>query len=75
MSKEEKIMVIEEKLKSMKDIKVESCARQSFKGGEIDFKLETHKRKECPDLLVQSRRPKAISKAYKFLNPDGAKKS
>jgi hypothetical protein len=68
-------MVIEEKLKSMKDIKVESCARQSFRGGEIDFKLDAYKKKTCPDLLVQSRRPKAISKAYKLLNPDGANKS
>ena len=62
-------MLIEEKLKSMKDVKIETCAKQSFRGGEIDFKSEAHKKIESKDLMPQSRRPKAVSKAYKFLNP------
>jgi hypothetical protein len=73
LSKEEKIMLIEEKLKSMKDVKIETIAKQSFRGGEIDFKSDAHNKKESKELISQSRRPKALSKAYKFLNPEQSK--
>ena len=73
LSKEEKIMMIEEKLKSMKDIKIETVAKQSYKGGEIDFKSDAHKKKQSNELTAQPRRPKELSKAYKFLNPEASK--
>jgi len=57
----------------MKDIRIDSVAKQSFRGGEIDFKSDTHKKRESKELIPQPRRPKALSKAYKFLNPDQSK--
>ena len=66
-------MLIEEKLRSMKDIRIESVAKQSFRGGEIDFKSDANKKKESKELIPQPRRPKALSKAYKFQNPDQIK--
>ncbi len=67
LSKEDKILLIEEKLKSLKDVKIETCARQSLKGGQIDFKSDSHKKVASKDLVPQPRRPKATSIAYKFL--------
>ncbi len=58
----------------MKDVKIETVAKQSFKGGEIDFKSDAHKKIESKELIPQPRRPKALSKAYKFLNPSKANK-
>jgi hypothetical protein len=67
LSKDEKIQVLEEKLKNMSDIKLVSTMKQSFKGGNMDFKLKTNNKTKNIDLQPQSRRPKALSKAHKHL--------
>jgi hypothetical protein len=63
LTKDEKIYLLEEKLKSMSDVKIISTAKQSYRGGTIDFKLDTGKKSINTDLMPQSRRPKAASKA------------
>jgi glucose-6-phosphate isomerase len=64
LNKEERLQIIEEKLKAMDDVKLTSTMKQSFKGGKIDFDFKNNNRRVLPDLQSQSRRPKALSKAY-----------
>ena len=51
----------------MKDIKVISNSKQSYRGGEIDFRLDKFKKQEDVDLMPQPRRPMATSIANKHL--------
>jgi len=67
LTKDEKIQVLEEKLKNMSDIKLVSNNKQSYKGGVIDFKQNTNNKTKFADLQPQSRRPYALSKAHKHL--------
>jgi hypothetical protein len=50
----------------MSDVKIISTAKQSYKGGSIDFRTETSKKIKTNDLMPQPRRPKAISKAHAY---------
>lgn len=70
LTKEEKIHVLEEKIKSMNDVKITSTMKQSFRGGNIDFKREIPAKEKTTvvDLMPQARRPKAISKAHQHLS-------
>ncbi len=67
ITKEDQINILEEKLKAMSDVKISSVSKQTFKGGEIDFKLNSFNKKKTSDLMPQSRRPKYISKAHQHL--------
>lgn len=67
MSKEERLQVIEEKLKAMDNVKLTSTMKQNFQGGKIDYDSKVFNRHLIPDLQPQSRRPKALSKAYVHL--------
>ncbi len=71
MTKDEKIQVLEEKLKSMKDIKPTSTTKMSYRGGEIDFKSNSFNKIKTSELQPQSRRPKYISKAHQHLKKLG----
>ena len=51
----------------MEDIKLTSTAKQSYKGGEIDFKINSFNKKKNPELQPQSRRPEDVSKAHAYL--------
>lgn len=63
----EKIRLLEEKLKSMEGVKIESEFKRKFKGEAFEMKnKEFNKRKES-ELIPQSRRPKAISLAHQKL--------
>lgn len=68
MTKDEKIQVLEEKLKKMNDIKLTSTAKQAFKGGNIDFSIIKNNRTQKAELQPQSRRPKPNSKAHAHLS-------
>jgi hypothetical protein len=67
MSKAEKIQVLEEQLKTMKDVKLTTTMRQSYKGGDYDLKITKYNKRSESELMPQSRRPKAISKAHAHL--------
>jgi hypothetical protein len=70
-TKEEKIQILEEKLKAMKDIKLESVSKMSYIGPTYDIRETQYNRKKQKDLMPQTRRPKATSKAYAFLKQQG----
>ena len=70
-TKEEKIQILEEKLKAMKDIKLESVSKMSYIGPSYDIRETQFNRKKQKDLMPQTRRPKATSKAYAFLKQQG----
>jgi hypothetical protein len=70
-TKEEKIQILEEKLKAMKDIKLESVSKMSYIGPSYDIRETQFNRKKQKDLMPQTRRPKATSKAYAFLKEQG----
>lgn len=59
--------MIEEKLKAMDNVKLTSTMKQNFQGGQIDYDSKVFNRLVVPDLQPQSRRPKALSKAYVHL--------
>ena len=70
-TKEEKIQIIEEKLKGMKDIELGSVSKMSYMGPSYDIIETQFNRKKQKDLMPQTRRPKATSKAYAFLKEQG----
>ncbi len=41
--------------------------RQNYRGGQIDYDSKVFNKQFIPDLQAQSRRPKALSKAYVHL--------
>ena len=70
-TKEERIQILEEKLKSMKDIELGSVSKMSYVGPSYDIRETQFNRKKQKDLMPQTRRPKATSKAYAFLKQQG----
>ena len=67
ITKLEKIQLLEEKLKKMEDVKIQSDYKTNFGRKRYDLRrTDFNKRKES-ELLPQSRKPKAISKAYAHL--------
>ena len=70
-TKEEKIQILEEKLKGMKDIELGSVSKMSYVGPSYDIRTTQFNRKKQKDLMPQTRRPKATSKAYAFLKQQG----
>ena len=70
-TKEEKIQILEEKLKGMKDIEIGSVSKMSYLGPSYDIRETKFNRKKQKDLMPQTRRPKASSKAYAFLKQQG----
>ena len=51
----------------MKDVKISSVSKQTFAGGNLDFKIGSFNKRKVSDLQPQSRRPKNISKAHAHL--------
>ena len=51
----------------MENVKLTSTMKQNYRGGNIDFAFKTYNRIQKPELQPQSRRPKALSKAYAHL--------
>ena len=70
-TKEERIQVLEEKLKAMSDIKIESVNRSAYKGGSYDILVKDYNKRKTTDLMPQTRRPQKLSKAYAFLKDQG----
>ncbi len=70
-TKEEKIQILEEKLKGMKDIELGSVSKMSYMGPSYDIRETQFNRKKQSALMPQTRRPKATSKAYAFLKQQG----
>ena len=70
-TKEERIQILEEKLKGMKDIELGSVSKMSYMGPSYDIRETQFNRKRQNVLMPQTRRPKATSKAYKFLKEQG----
>ena len=70
-TKEEKIQILEEKLKGMKDIELGSVSKMSYVGPPYDIRETQFNRLKQKDLMPQTRRPKATSKAYAFLKQQG----
>ena len=70
-TKEERIQVLEEKLKAMSDIKIESVNRSAYKGGSYDILVKDYNKRKTTDLMPQTRRPQKLSKAYAFLKEQG----
>ena len=70
-TKAETIQIIEEKLKGMKDIELGSVSKMSYIGPSYDIRETQFNRKKQKDLMPQTRRPKATSKAYAFLKEQG----
>ena len=70
-TKEERIQILEEKLKSMKDDELGSVSKMSYVGPSYDIRETQYNRKKQKDLMPQTRRPKATSKAYAFLKQQG----
>ena len=70
-TKEERIQILEEKLKGMKDIELGSVSKMSYMGPSYDIRETKYNRKKQSALMPQTRRPKATSKAYKWLKEQG----
>jgi hypothetical protein len=70
-TKEERIQILEEKLKGMKDIELGSVSKMSYMGPSYDIRETQYNRKKQNALMPQTRRPKATSKAYKWLKEQG----
>ena len=50
----------------MDDIKLTTTFKQSYKGGDIDFRVTLNNKRNESELMPQARRPKAISLAHKY---------
>ena len=70
-TKEERIQVLEEKLKAMSDVKIESVNRSAYKGGSYDIITKEYNKRKTSDLMPQTRRTQKLSKAYAFLKEKG----
>lgn len=66
-TKEERIQILEEKLMSMKDVELGSVSKMSYVGPSYDFRETAYNKRKSNALMPQTRRPKAISKAYAHL--------
>lgn len=67
-TREEQIQVLEEKLKTYSDIKIESTNKSAFSGKNYDLLIKDYNRTKTKDLMPQTRRPQKLSKAYAFRN-------
>ncbi|MCQ2816440.1 MAG: hypothetical protein MJ252_04150 [archaeon] len=67
-TREEQIQVLEEKLKTMSDIKIESVNKSSYTGGSYDILIKDYNKRKTSELMPQTRRPQKLSKAYAFLH-------
>jgi hypothetical protein len=67
LTKLDKIRVLEEKLKSMDEVKIQSEFKTKFYSKEIDLKQKDFNKRKQSELQSQSRRPKADSIAHKKL--------
>mmetsp|Transcript_15778 Transcript_15778/g.16376 ORF Transcript_15778/g.16376 Transcript_15778/m.16376 type:complete len:138 (+) Transcript_15778:21-434(+) len=67
ITKKEKVQLLEEKLKKMEDVKIQSEFKSKYRGNDIDMQIKQHNKRKENELLPQSRRPKAISEAHKRL--------
>jgi len=67
LTKLDKIRVLEEKLKSMDDVKIQSEFKTKFYSKEIDLRIDKFNKTKQHELQSQSRRPKANSIAHKKL--------
>jgi hypothetical protein len=51
----------------MSGVKLTTTMKQSYRGGGYDLKITENNRRKVSELMPQSRRPKAISKAHAHL--------
>ena len=70
-SKDERIQALEEKLKSMSDVKIDSVSKMQYIGPSYDILETQYNKRKTTELMPQTRRPKKISKAYAFLKAQG----
>jgi hypothetical protein len=50
----------------MNEIKLTTTMKQTFKGGNYDFRVTTNNKRKTSELMPQGRRPKNISKAHDY---------
>ena len=70
-SKDERIQALEEKLKSMSDVKIDSVSKMQYLGPSYDILETQYNKRKNTELMPQTRRPQKISKAYAFLKAQG----
>ena len=70
-TKDERIQALEEKLKSMSDVKIDSVSKMQYLGPSYDILETQYNKRKTTELMPQTRRPKKISKAYAFLKAQG----
>ena len=70
-TKDERIQDLEEKLKSMSDVKIDSVSKMQYLGPSYDILETQYNKRKNTELMPQTRRPQKISKAYAFLKAQG----
>ena len=70
-TKDERIQALEEKLKSMSDVKIDSVSKMQYIGPSYDILETQYNKRKTTELMPQTRRPQKISKAYAFLKAQG----
>ena len=70
-TKDERIQALEEKLKSMSYVKIDSVSKMQYLGPSYDILETQYNKRKTTELMPQTRRPKKISKAYAFLKAQG----
>ncbi len=70
-TKDERIQALEEKLKSMSDVKIDSVSKMQYIGPSYDILETQYNKRKTTEIMPQTRRPKKISKAYAFLKAQG----
>ena len=70
-TKDERIQALEEKLKSMSDVKIDSVSKMQYIGPSYDILETQYNKRKNTELMPQTRRPQKISKAYAFLKTQG----
>ena len=70
-TKDERIQALEEKLKSMSDVKIDSVSKMQYLGPSYDILETQYNKRKYTELMPQTRRPQKISKAYAFLKAQG----
>ena len=70
-TKDERIQALEEKLKSMSDVKIDSVSKMQYLGPYYDILETKYNKRKNTELMPQTRRPQKISKAYAFLKAQG----
>ena len=70
-TKDERIQALEEKLKSMSDVKIDSVSKMQYLGPSYAILETKYNKRKTTELMPQTRRPQKISKAYAFLKAQG----